>query len=81
MFIRAVYWKSVFVYVFLFLSIFFLYHVYKILENSQLFNELFQVEMFGVTADETGQESSQLLEEFVSLQKEIFSSLKLHFRL
>lgn len=36
--------------------------------------------MFGVTADETGQESSELLNEFVSLQKEIFSSLKLHFR-
>ncbi|XP_060799707.1 serine--tRNA ligase, mitochondrial isoform X1 [Neoarius graeffei] len=39
-----------------------------------------KVEMFGVTADETGQESSQLLDEFVLLQKEIFSSLKLHFR-
>ncbi|KAI5098755.1 serine--tRNA ligase, mitochondrial, partial [Silurus meridionalis] len=38
-----------------------------------------KVEMFGVTADETGQESSQLLDEFVLLQKEIFSSLKLHF--
>lgn len=37
--------------------------------------------MFGVTADESGQESSQLLDEFVLLQKEIFSSLKLHFRL
>lgn len=36
--------------------------------------------MFGVTADETGQESSQLLDEFVLLQKEIFSSLNLHFR-
>lgn len=45
------------------------------------FRLLFQVEMFGVTADETGQESSQLLDEFVSLQKEIFSSLELHFRL
>ncbi|XP_053363316.1 serine--tRNA ligase, mitochondrial isoform X1 [Clarias gariepinus] len=39
-----------------------------------------KVEMFGVTADETGHESSQLLDEFVLLQKEIFSSLKLHFR-
>uniref|UniRef100_A0AAR2KKF4 serine--tRNA ligase n=1 Tax=Pygocentrus nattereri TaxID=42514 RepID=A0AAR2KKF4_PYGNA len=39
-----------------------------------------KVEMFGVTADETGEESSQLLDEFVSLQKEIFSSLKLHYR-
>lgn len=45
------------------------------------FDLLCQVEMFGVTADETGQESSQMLDEFVSLQKEIFSSLKLHFRL
>ncbi|XP_034023765.1 serine--tRNA ligase, mitochondrial isoform X2 [Thalassophryne amazonica] len=39
-----------------------------------------KVEMFGVTADETGEESSQLLEEFVSLQKEIFSALELHYR-
>lgn len=40
-----------------------------------------QVEMFGVTADETGDESSQLLDEFVSLQKEMFSALGLHYRL
>ncbi|XP_029302290.1 serine--tRNA ligase, mitochondrial-like [Cottoperca gobio] len=39
-----------------------------------------KVEMFGVTADETGEESSQLLEEFISLQKEIFSALELHYR-
>uniref|UniRef100_A0A672Q7S5 serine--tRNA ligase n=1 Tax=Sinocyclocheilus grahami TaxID=75366 RepID=A0A672Q7S5_SINGR len=39
-----------------------------------------KVEMFGVTSNETGEESSQLLDEFVMLQKEIFSSLKLHFR-
>nr|XP_046244471.1 serine--tRNA ligase, mitochondrial [Scatophagus argus] len=39
-----------------------------------------KVEMFGVTADETGEESSQLLEDFVSLQKEIFSALELHYR-
>uniref|UniRef100_A0A667XX30 Serine--tRNA ligase, mitochondrial n=1 Tax=Myripristis murdjan TaxID=586833 RepID=A0A667XX30_9TELE len=39
-----------------------------------------KVEMFGVTADETGEESSHLLDEFVSLQKEIFSSLELHYR-
>ncbi|KAI1894070.1 hypothetical protein AGOR_G00130200 [Albula goreensis] len=39
-----------------------------------------KVEMFGVTADETGQESSQLLDEFLSLQKEIFSALELHYR-
>lgn len=39
-----------------------------------------QVEMFGVTADETGDESAQLLDEFVSLQKEMFSALGLHYR-
>ncbi|KAL3992269.1 guanine nucleotide exchange factor VAV [Sarotherodon galilaeus] len=39
-----------------------------------------KVEMFGVTADETGEESSQLLQEFVSLQKEMFSALELHYR-
>ncbi|XP_027854961.1 serine--tRNA ligase, mitochondrial isoform X2 [Xiphophorus couchianus] len=39
-----------------------------------------KVEMFGVTANETGQESSQLLEEFVSLQKEMLSALELHYR-
>lgn len=39
-----------------------------------------KVEMFGVTADETGDESSQLLDEFVSLQKEMFSALGLHYR-
>ena len=38
------------------------------------------MEMFGVTADETGEESSKLLEEFLSLQKEMFSSLELHYR-
>ncbi|XP_044057240.1 serine--tRNA ligase, mitochondrial [Siniperca chuatsi] len=39
-----------------------------------------KVEMFGVTAGETGEESAQLLEEFVSLQKEMFSALELHYR-
>lgn len=39
-----------------------------------------KVEMFGVTADETGEESSNLLQDFLSLQKEIFSSLELHYR-
>ncbi|XP_056613537.1 serine--tRNA ligase, mitochondrial [Triplophysa dalaica] len=39
-----------------------------------------KVEMFGVTANETGEESDQLLNEFVALQKEIFSSLQLHYR-
>ncbi|XP_013889765.1 serine--tRNA ligase, mitochondrial [Austrofundulus limnaeus] len=39
-----------------------------------------KVEMFAVTADETGQESTQLFEEFVSLQKQMFSALELHYR-
>ncbi|XP_008307634.3 serine--tRNA ligase, mitochondrial [Cynoglossus semilaevis] len=39
-----------------------------------------KVEMFGVTANETGEESFQLLEEFVSFQKELFSDLELHYR-
>ncbi|CAG06435.1 unnamed protein product, partial [Tetraodon nigroviridis] len=39
-----------------------------------------KVEMFGVTADETGAESAQLLDEFVSLQKEMFTALELHCR-
>ncbi|TNN54257.1 Serine--tRNA ligase, mitochondrial [Liparis tanakae] len=39
-----------------------------------------KVEMFGVTADETGEESAQLLQEFISLQKEMFSALELHYR-
>ncbi|KAK6470698.1 serine--tRNA ligase [Huso huso] len=39
-----------------------------------------KVEMFGVTADESGQESADLLSEFVSIQKEIFSELGMHFR-
>ncbi|XP_051900365.1 serine--tRNA ligase, mitochondrial isoform X1 [Pristis pectinata] len=40
-----------------------------------------KVEMFGVTAAETGSESKELLDEFVSLQKEIFSDLGLHYKL
>lgn len=36
--------------------------------------------MFGVTADETGKESAELLKEFVSLEKEMFSALELHYR-
>lgn len=39
-----------------------------------------QVEMFGVTAAESGTESEELLAEFVALQKEIFSELGLHYR-
>lgn len=37
--------------------------------------------MFGVTADETGAESAQLLDEFVSWQKEMCTALELHYRL
>ncbi|XP_067831021.1 serine--tRNA ligase, mitochondrial [Heptranchias perlo] len=39
-----------------------------------------KVEMFGVTAAESGTESKELLDEFVSLQKEIFSDLGLHYK-
>ena len=39
-----------------------------------------QVEMFGVTAAESGAESEMLLDEFLMLQKEIFSELGLHYR-
>uniref|UniRef100_A0A8C5S6I1 serine--tRNA ligase n=1 Tax=Laticauda laticaudata TaxID=8630 RepID=A0A8C5S6I1_LATLA len=39
-----------------------------------------KVEMFGVTANETGLESSALMEEFLALQKEIFLELGLHFK-
>ncbi|XP_043919460.1 serine--tRNA ligase, mitochondrial [Protopterus annectens] len=38
-----------------------------------------KVEMFGLTADETGKESDELLMEFLSIQKEIFSELGLHY--
>uniref|UniRef100_A0A8C0GN03 serine--tRNA ligase n=1 Tax=Chelonoidis abingdonii TaxID=106734 RepID=A0A8C0GN03_CHEAB len=39
-----------------------------------------KVEMFGVTAAESGEESTALLEEFLALQKEIFSELGLHYK-
>ncbi|NXS72917.1 SYSM protein, partial [Pandion haliaetus] len=39
-----------------------------------------QVEMFGVTAAESGEESEALLAEFLALQKEMFSELGLHYR-
>uniref|UniRef100_A0A8D2Q5P9 serine--tRNA ligase n=1 Tax=Varanus komodoensis TaxID=61221 RepID=A0A8D2Q5P9_VARKO len=39
-----------------------------------------KVEMFGVTANETGLESTALLEEFLAVQKEIFSELGLHYK-
>ncbi|XP_057255859.1 serine--tRNA ligase, mitochondrial isoform X2 [Pezoporus wallicus] len=39
-----------------------------------------KVEMFGVTAVESGAESGALLAEFLAMQKEIFSELGLHYR-
>ncbi|XP_041336721.1 serine--tRNA ligase, mitochondrial [Pyrgilauda ruficollis] len=39
-----------------------------------------KVEMFGVTAAESGTESEELLDEFLGIQKEIFSELGLHYR-
>lgn len=39
-----------------------------------------KVEMFGVTAAERGTESEELLDEFLGIQKEIFSELGLHYR-
>ncbi|NWS50141.1 SYSM protein, partial [Probosciger aterrimus] len=39
-----------------------------------------KVEMFGVTAAESGAESGALLAEFLAMQKEIFSELGLHYR-
>lgn len=39
-----------------------------------------KVELFGLTAQEGGSESQQMLEEFLSLQKDILSSLGLHYR-
>ncbi|VDP28795.1 unnamed protein product [Soboliphyme baturini] len=43
-------------------------------------HEFTKVEMFGVTADETGNESDIMLEELVEFQKDFFTSLNLHFR-
>ncbi|XP_068106705.1 serine--tRNA ligase, mitochondrial [Hyperolius riggenbachi] len=39
-----------------------------------------KVEMFGITAAESGSESQELFDEFVQLQKEIYSDLGLHFK-
>ncbi|KAM4640661.1 serine--tRNA ligase, mitochondrial [Discoglossus pictus] len=39
-----------------------------------------KVEMFGITADESGSESQEMLNEFLGLQKEIFTQLGLHFK-
>lgn len=39
-----------------------------------------KVEMFGVTAAETGEESHQLYLEMIQIQKELFSQLGIHFQ-
>ena len=39
-----------------------------------------QVEMFGVTANETGRESQELLEEILDIQTILFNGLGFHFR-
>lgn len=39
-----------------------------------------KVEMFGVTADESGSESEELFKEFLDIQELLFSNLGLHFR-
>lgn len=40
-----------------------------------------KVEMFGVTANETGEESEELLHEFIKIQEEIFLELGLYFKI
>lgn len=39
-----------------------------------------KVEMFGLTSNETGHESNDLLKEFLEIQKELFQDLGLHIR-
>ena len=36
--------------------------------------------MFGVTADETGVESEELLEDILNIETRLFAQLDLHFR-
>ena len=42
-------------------------------------HQFLKVEMFGIAANETGLESANLLDEFLQIQKELFSELRLHF--
>lgn len=51
------------------------------LDNLLVFFLLFQVEMFAVTAQETGRESEEMLDDLVEIQKNFFSQLNLHFKL
>ena len=39
-----------------------------------------EVEFFSITAQETGRESEEMLSDMVALQKEVLSSLGLHYR-
>ena len=41
---------------------------------------MLQVEMFSVTSDEGNDESGQLLQDLVDIERELFTSLALHFR-
>ncbi|CAK8675327.1 unnamed protein product [Clavelina lepadiformis] len=43
-------------------------------------HQFMKVEMFGLTANETGEESNDLLQEFVSIQKALYADLDLHFK-
>ena len=51
----------------------------KIICNSHLIIQ--QVELFAVTANETGDESNEMLREMVDIQQEIYSELGFHYRL
>jgi hypothetical protein len=39
-----------------------------------------QVEMFGVTSTERGDESGKLLQELLDIERHLFTSLGMHFR-
>ena len=43
-------------------------------------NQFSKVELFAVTANETGRESSDMLEEILAIQKEINEELGFHYR-
>ena len=48
--------------------------------NINIWFLLLQVEMFGITASETGIESDDLLQYILSIETELFEELGLHFR-
>lgn len=43
-------------------------------------HEFTKVEMFGITSNETGEESTNLHQEFRQIEEDIFSSLNIHFK-